>query len=147
MDQIDLLDLANDAVILTDAAGTITYWNQGARRTYGWEKVQAIGQNLHQLVRTQLSAQIPCFESLLREQSHWEGELEQVRRDGERIVVVSRCTSQSGNPSSPWLQINSEITERNRETTALRESEERYRRLVAEDFTGILSIRPDGRII
>src|ERR1041384_5834745 len=30
---------------------------------------------------------------------------------------------------------------------ALRQSEERYRRLVAEDFTGILSIRSDGGII
>jgi PAS domain S-box-containing protein len=83
----------------------------------------------------------------LGEQSQWEGELEQVRRNGERIVVVSRYTSHSGNPSSPRLQINSEVTERNRETAALRESEERYRRLVAEDFTGILSMRPDGRII
>src|ERR1051325_11237343 len=138
MDQIDLLDLAVDAVILTDAAGTITYWNQGACRTYGWEKVEAIGQNLHQLVRTQLPAHIPGFESLWQEQSQWEGELEQVRRDGERIVVISRCTSHSGNPSSPRLQINSEVTARNREATALRQSEERYRRLVAEDFTGIL---------
>lgn len=147
MDQIDLLDLAKDAVILTDATGTIIYWNEGACRTYGWEKVEAIGQNLHELVSTQLSAHIPCFDSLLGEQSHWEGELEQVRRNGERIVVVSRCTSQSGNPSSPRLQINSEVTERNRETAALRESEERYRRLVAEDFTAILNIRPDGGII
>ena len=55
MDQIDLLDLANDAVILTDAAGTITYWNQGACRTYGWEKSEALGQNVHALLRTDLS--------------------------------------------------------------------------------------------
>ena len=38
MDQTELLEFANDAIILTDADGTITYWNQGACRTYGWEK-------------------------------------------------------------------------------------------------------------
>ena len=35
IDQTELLDLVNDAVILTDADGTITYWNQGACCTYG----------------------------------------------------------------------------------------------------------------
>src|SRR5215471_14143514 len=42
---------------------------------------------------------------------------------------------------------NTEVAAQTRKTAALRESEERYRRLVTEDFTGILSIRPDGAII
>ena len=46
MDQTELLDLVNDAVILTDADGTITYWNQGACHTYGWQKIEALGQNV-----------------------------------------------------------------------------------------------------
>ncbi len=34
-----------------------------------------------------------------------------------------------------------------RKKSALRESEKRYRRFVTEDFTGNLSIRPDGQIV
>ena len=30
MDQAELLEFANDAIILTDAHGTITYWNRGS---------------------------------------------------------------------------------------------------------------------
>src|ERR1700675_4870003 len=75
MDQTELLEFANDAVILTDADGTITYWNQGACRTYGWEKNQALGQNVHALLRTELSGDARNLESNLREQSRWEGEL------------------------------------------------------------------------
>jgi len=145
MDQAELVDIANDAIILTDAHGTITYWNQGACRTYGWEKKDALGQNVHALLRTELSGAARNFESSLKEQSHWEGELEQVRQNGERIIVASRWTSERGNPTSPRLQINTDVTARRRETAALRESEEHYRRFVTEDFTGTLSIRADGR--
>lgn len=147
MDQAELLDVANDAIILTDPHGTITYWNRGACRTYGWEKTEALGQNLHALLRTELSGDAGNLESSLKEQSHWEGELEQVRRNGEPIVVASRWTSEGGNPASPRLQINTDVTAPRRETAALRESEEHYRRFVTEDFTGTLSIRADGRIV
>ena len=39
-----VLDLANDSIILTDAAGTITYWNRGSERIYGWTKGDALGE-------------------------------------------------------------------------------------------------------
>jgi PAS domain S-box-containing protein len=147
MDQAELLDVANDAIILTDAHGTITYWNQGACRTYGWEKKDALGQNVHALLRTELSGEARNLESSLKEQSRWEGELEQVCRNGERIIVASRWTSKGGNRASPRLQINTDITARCRETATLRESEEHYRRFVTEDFTATLSILPTGQIV
>jgi PAS domain S-box-containing protein len=147
MDQAELLDVANDAIILTDAHGTITYWNQGACRTYGWEEKDALGQNVHALLRTELSGDARNLESSLKEQSRWEGELEQVRRTGERIIVASRWTSEGGNPASSRLQINTDVTARRRETAALRESEEHYRRFVTEDFTATLSILPTGQIV
>ena len=147
MDQTELLEFASDAVILTDVDGTITYWNQGACRMYGWEKIEALGQDVHALLRTELSGDVRNLEASLKKHSHWEGELEQVRRNGERIVVASRWTSEGGNPASPRLQINTDVTAPTRETAALRESEERYRRFVREDFTGTLSIQADGRIM
>jgi PAS domain S-box-containing protein len=146
-EQTELLDLADDAIILTDADGTITSWNQGACRMYGWEKDDALGQNLHALLRTDLSSDARKLESSLKEHAHWEGELEQVRRNGEQIVVASRWTTEAGNPGASRLQINTDITARQRETAALRKSEECYRRFVMEDFTGTLSIRVDGRIM
>src|SRR3984893_16598146 len=115
MDQAELLDVANDAIILTDAHGTITYWNQGACRTYGWEKNEALGQNVHALLHTKLSGDARNLESGLKEQSHWEGDLEQVCRNGERILVASRWTSESGDPAALRLQINTDVTARSLE--------------------------------
>jgi PAS domain S-box-containing protein len=146
MDRTGLIDGAHDAIILTDAQGNITYWNQGACRTYGWEKNEALGQQMHALLHTELSGGADNLESSLKEQSHWEGELEQVRRNGERIIVASRWTTEAENAASPRLQINTDITARRREESALRESEGRHRRFVMENFTGTLSIGADGRI-
>ena len=32
-----------DAVVVTDAAGLVTYWNGGAERLFGWESRERIG--------------------------------------------------------------------------------------------------------
>jgi PAS domain S-box-containing protein len=147
MDQTELLEFASDAIILTDAEGCITYWNQGACRVYGWEKGDALGQNLHMLLRTDLSGDARDLESILGREARWEGDLVQVRMDGTRIRVASRWTIDAENSASPRLQINTDISARRQQETQLRESEERYRRFVTEDFTGTLIIRPDGQIV
>ena len=64
-----------------------------------------------------------------------------------RIRVASRWTIADQNSASARLQINRDITARHQEESALRESEKRFRRFVTEDFTGNLSIRPDGQIV
>lgn len=147
MDPAELLEFANDAIILTDASGAITYWNNGACRIYGWEKKEVVGQNLHALLQTDLTGHARDLDLVLEKESHWEGELRQVRHDGARIVVASRWTIDGAVPASPRLQINTDITARAQEEKALRESEERHRRFVTEDFTANLLISPEGQII
>ncbi len=84
------------------------------------------------------------LEEVLRAESHWEGELEQVRRDGAAIYVASHWTLKGAGTDSHRLQINSDITAQKRAEEALRVSEERYRRFVDEGFTANFIMRPDG---
>ena len=48
----ELLGCSHDSVILCDRDGAITYWNSGSERIYGWTKKEALGRNIHQLLRT-----------------------------------------------------------------------------------------------
>jgi PAS domain S-box-containing protein len=145
--QAELLDLATDSIILTDAHGAVTYWNRGSERIYGWTSDEAIGQKVHALLQTQSPRTLEHLEQDLLEHGHWEGELKQRTRDGTPLVVISHWTLKGGSADAARLQINTNITERKIWEEALRRSEERYRRFVDEDLTGNLIMRPDGSIV
>jgi PAS domain S-box-containing protein len=145
--QSELLDLTSDSIILCDSEGMIQYWNRASQRIYGWTREEAVGQNLHRLLQTQFPPAAADWENTLRQQSHWEGELQQVRRDGVRINVVSHWTLKGSSPDSARLLINTDVAARENAEKALRRSEERHRRFVDEDLTGNLIMRPDGSIL
>jgi PAS domain S-box-containing protein len=111
-DQADLLDLTYDTILVTSMTGEISFWNSGAERMYGWTKAEATGRN----VRGFLQTSFPEFHAqALKEliaNGRWEGELEQVRKDGSRIMVASRWAlrrNQDGKPTG-IMAINSDIT-------------------------------------
>ena len=144
-----IFDRVGDAIILSDSKGAITYWNRGAEEIYGWNEKEALGQNVHTLLRTTFcdGAQALALEDGLRKKARWSGELRQIRRNGTEVYVTSRWSLASDEPDASRVQINSDITVRKQAEETLRECEERYRRFVEEDFTGNLIMHPDGRII
>lgn len=129
--QAKLLDLANDAIIVRDGGGVAVYWSHGAERLYGWSKDEALGKEPHELCHTQFP--IPLASILA--QDHWEGELQQRRRDGSRITVASRWTTLRDNDGKPmaWLQINTDITAWQRAQQAARNLSRRILSLEADE--------------
>lgn len=41
---------ANDAILIMDSRGLITFWNPAAKNIFGYSAAEAIGQNLHNLI-------------------------------------------------------------------------------------------------
>ncbi len=138
---VQMLDLANDSIMILGLEGTIKYWNHGAHKLYGWTKQQAINQNIHSLLQTEFSIPLPTIHKILQEQGYWEGELQQTKRDGTPVTVASRWTLQRDRQGRPaaLLEINNDITYRFETEMALRKSEELYRTL-AQNF-------PDGAVV
>ncbi|MGK3962603.1 PAS domain S-box protein [Sorangium sp. So ce1667] len=112
--QAQLLDLAHDAIVLRRFDGTITYWNRGAERMYGYAAAEAIGARSHELLRTRFPAALSEIDAALRADSHWQGELEHTRRDGGSIVVESRWVAQTdpGEAQALVMEINTDVTAR-----------------------------------
>ena len=110
IEKATLLDLANDAIFTKSALNTISYWNQGAERLYGWTAAEAYGHDPAHLLRSDYP--IPLAE--IEKHEVWQGEIKQSTRDGRRIVVASRWTmlrNETGELTG-WMEINTDITAR-----------------------------------
>jgi PAS domain S-box-containing protein len=143
----ELLDLANDAIVIADTTGKISYWNRGAERLYGWSREEANGADVHELLHTGPPEQLAEVLRTLQQKQHWEGEIEQTRKDGRRIVVSTGWTLRDTEPDAPLLQLSIDVTDRIRAEEALRRSEERSRGFVDDDLTGNFIMKPTGAVV
>jgi PAS domain S-box-containing protein len=114
--QAALLDLAQDAICVTDMEQRILYWNKGAERLYGWPLAEAVGKRADELLfRDGLSSMKEAVEILLQK-GEWKGEMGQATRAGRAVVVSGRWTlvlDCEGKPES-ILMLNTDLTERKR---------------------------------
>jgi PAS domain S-box-containing protein len=144
-----MFNAAHDAIMTLDPEGTITYWNRGAERLYGWTKQEAEGQNANALLRTWFPESREALWPKLMRSGLWEGELIHVTRDGVRVTVASSWTlmkDEAGNASA-ILEISSDVTERKKAESALAESEATLRITFATMADGIVIAGLDEEII
>lgn len=113
-EQAALLDQAHDAILVSDLEGRIKYWNAGAARLYGWSAAEVLGQEMEALLdRGERIARQSRWRQV-GERGGWEGEAQQITKDGKPVTVESRWTllrTGDGDPRS-LLVINNDITER-----------------------------------
>ena len=145
-EQSDLLDLATDAIFIRSLDGTISYWNKGAERLYGWTKQEAVTQGLGKLLHTKFPVPFEEIKLKLFHEGSWEGELVHNTRNGRRLTVASRWTLWRDQDSTPvgWLQINTDITDRKRAEEDLRELSGRLLSLQDEERRRIARELHDG---
>jgi PAS domain S-box-containing protein len=144
-----MFDLAPIAIIALDLDRRVTYWNRGAEALYGWSGDEARGQVTHDLLLTSFPESQDIVVRTLLELGAWEGELQQRRRDGMRLIVSSRQAVQrdaTGRPTA-ILEINTDITERSRTAAALQDSETRLRAIL-DNTPSIMFLKDlDGRYL
>ncbi|MBD1924371.1 response regulator [Microcoleus sp. FACHB-831] len=115
-EQAALLDVAQDAIIVQDLEDRICFWNKSAERLYGWTSQEVIGKKAAELLFADPTATLHLtpHPSLLTRKGEWQGELDQVTKEGEEIIVESRwrlMRDGSGQPKSV-LVVNTDITEK-----------------------------------
>ncbi len=113
-EQAALLDVATDAIMVRGLDGQILFWNRGAEKLYGWRQEEALEQDANQLLERESGSELGEIQQLVTEKDQWQGELQQVTKAGQEIVVLSRWTlvqDEGGNPSS-FLVVNTDITEK-----------------------------------
>ncbi len=131
--QAALLDITTDAIIVCNLENQILFWNRGAESLYEWQENVAINQNIQDIDQGNSFQLQEAFVKVL-EDNCWQGELEQVTKNGKKIVVYSRWTlmrDEQNNPQS-ILIVNTDITEK-------KQLEAQYYRAQRLESLGILA--------
>jgi PAS domain S-box-containing protein len=114
-----ILENAYDAIFIRDGAQRITYWNEGARRLYGWTSDEAVGRNAHELLKTDPEG-LEAMQAAVAASGTWQGLLYHRDRDGRSVVADSRHVRTRG---AFVLEINRDATARVAAQRALLASE------------------------
>ncbi|MEO6755684.1 MAG: PAS domain S-box protein [Chthoniobacteraceae bacterium] len=112
-EQAALLDQAQDAIVVHDLAGVLTYWNKGAERLFGWTGEEILGCNLQELLyENPESYELALAATIGR--GAWSGSLTKRTKLGVDVIIDGRWTllrDDAGQPKA-ILAINTNITER-----------------------------------
>jgi PAS domain S-box-containing protein len=79
--------LEESTVAVRQWDGTIEHWSAGCARLYGWSAPEAVGKNLFKLLQTEFPIPLHEIRKHLLANRIWQGELQQLRRDGSKVYV------------------------------------------------------------
>ena len=97
-----IVESSDDAIIGADRKGTITHWNKGAERLYGYSANEAIGKDIAFLHPTDESESRQILAKVLDGKQLRDYETVRLRKDGTRVIVALTI--------SPIVDAEGEIT-------------------------------------
>ncbi|MBA3774259.1 MAG: PAS domain S-box protein [Ramlibacter sp.] len=112
-EQSDMLDQANDAIVVHELDRRVRYWNQGAQRLFGWTAEQAMGRTITQLLGAAAALSDEAAHTLLA-RGDWVAEVVCRAADGRVLEVERRFTviHDEGNSPVAVLSVSADITQR-----------------------------------
>jgi PAS domain S-box-containing protein len=145
-----IVNCSQDAIIGMAPDGTITSWNQGAERLYGYTAAEAVGQSIVMTMPVQSHEEAFVLLKNIADGVVLERyEARRLRKDGSLVdvaITLSSAHDESGRTIGASAIVR-DTTERRRAESVLRESEERYRCLVENLHLGITLIDEQYRIL
>jgi PAS domain S-box-containing protein len=138
------------AIFMLDPSGIVTNWNAGARRIKGYEADEVIGRHFQIFYPIEdREAGLPALSlQTARDKGKFEAEGWRVRKDGTKFLasVVIDALYEDGELIG-FAKITRDITERDKASEALKESERRFRLLVngVTDYA-LYMLDPNGTI-
>ncbi|HEY7494391.1 MAG TPA: PAS domain-containing protein, partial [Candidatus Tectomicrobia bacterium] len=115
------------SIIGKDLEGKILLWNEGARRMYGYEPEEVVGQTNSEVLHTPEDVALGKPREIMDAALHdgkWEGIIGRVRKDGKRItarVVITPRRDASGTPIG-FLLISKDVSNELRFTEEVRKA-------------------------
>lgn len=123
-----VVESSEDAIISKTLDGTITAWNRGAEKVFGYLAAEAVGQSMLMLIPPELvKEEFDILARIRRGESVDHFETIRIRKDGKSINVSATISPIRDNSGAVVgaLKIARDITERKSAEEALRQSDAR----------------------
>jgi two-component system cell cycle sensor histidine kinase/response regulator CckA len=120
-EQANLLDLAQDAIMVRDMEDRIEFWNHGAERLYGWTAAEVQGKKASGFLYQEAPTAIAAARAAVIENGNWSGECTHSCKNGGAVIIRSRWTLVRDELAAPKsiLIINTDVTEQKKLETHL----------------------------
>ncbi|NLH47597.1 MAG: PAS domain S-box protein [Myxococcales bacterium] len=137
----DFFDQVNDAIIVTDAAFRIVFWNKAMERIFGISRADAEGRSAQELLRSLNPTQPPPqVADAIDRTGFWRGQTSYSVRQGERIWIdwsVTRLPLPERNQFAIFA-IARDITEQRQLVDNYATARDQYRLLFNEMMNGFM---------
>ena len=128
-----VLDNVKEAIIATDLTGSVTLWNGAAERIYGWNANEVTGKNIEEIIPVQIHGlSFQELKLIVLAQGHWQGQVTHFAKDkSERKIDWSLSILKNNRGVDMGItMINRDITEKKKVERVLKETEQKFRKLV-----------------
>ncbi len=135
-----------DALVLLDWEGMIHIWNEAARKYFILEKTSAQFHYIGDFVPLFTKDYFANISRTIKRKGHWDGEVTLLRNDTELMYLFVRMNVFHEESSSKIVMVCSDITEKAKVERRLKESEQKYREIVANTGEYICTLDLDYNI-
>ncbi len=137
------------AIVTVGMDGRIRIWNSAAERIFGWSASEVIGGPVPFLYAGEDQVFPSNIDEELKDEIHSDLHFRRMRKDGSQIDVAlwTAPMRDSRDRMISTLGIFADVTARKKDMQALRESEEKFRKIFEEGPLGMAIISPDNRIV
>ncbi len=143
-----LVDASPLPIMAFDLGGTIMLWNEAAERVFGWRSDETFGMDDPTVPAEGLPESRDLRERVVRDGGFSGVEVRRRRKDGALIDCMASAAPMRDEAGAiaGIMSIMADITGQKRMVEALRDSEERYRRLV-DDSPEMILVACEDRIV
>lgn len=145
----NLFKASRDAIFTTNRDGTVTSVNQSLQDLFGYSELEIVGRDFEQLAADSPENGAAILSEITKKGSIQDYELELTKNDGTKMTCLLTSSLWRANDGRVlgYQGIIRDITHRKLSDQALRESEERYRRLVELSFEAVAVYNLEGIVV
>lgn len=145
-----IVEASDDAIISITADGLITAWNQGATELFLYSESETVGRSLDMIIPAELQdGERQLLQRLDLGHNVEHHETVRLSKGGQRLTVLLSASPirNSAGTVVGVSQIMRDVAERNSLVKALRESEEKFRKIFGEAGVGMTICSLEGRLL